>query len=93
MNPAKAITRVPVPDLRRLRAKTPAAPMNIALIGISGGATLTGPGGLAQLAAIARSSLPASSVPRRCAGCCAGPGPARAGWPGSTRSTSTSTTT
>ena len=91
MNPAKTITRVPVPDLRRLRAKTPAAPMNIALIGICGGATLTRPGGLAQLAAIARSSLPASSVPRRCAGCW--PGPARAGWPGSTRSTSTSTTT
>lgn len=52
MNPAKAITRVPVPDLRCLRAETPAAPMNIALIGISGGATLTGPGGLAQLAAV-----------------------------------------
>ena len=34
MNPAKAITRVSVPDLHCLRAETPAAPRNIALIGI-----------------------------------------------------------
>jgi diacylglycerol O-acyltransferase len=49
---AKAITRVPVPDLCCLWAETPAAPMNIALIAIFDGDALTGPGGLVRIAAI-----------------------------------------
>jgi hypothetical protein len=49
---AKAITRVPVPDLCCLWAETPAAPMNIALIGIFDGGALTGPGGLVRIAVI-----------------------------------------
>ena len=49
---AKAITRVPVPDLCCLWAETAAAPMNIALIGIFDGDGLTGPGGQVRIAAI-----------------------------------------
>lgn len=49
---ARAITRVPVPDLCCLWAETPAAPMNIALVGIFDGGPLTGPGGDVRLAAI-----------------------------------------
>lgn len=52
MSTARAITRVPVPDLCCLWAETPQAPMNIALIGILEGGALTGPGGQVQLAAI-----------------------------------------
>jgi len=43
--------------------------MNIALIGIAGGATLTGPGGLVQLAAIRSFIAAASRRPWWCAGC------------------------
>jgi diacylglycerol O-acyltransferase / wax synthase len=49
---AKAITRVPVPDLCCLWAETPTAPMNIALIGVFDGGALTGPGGQVRLDAV-----------------------------------------
>src|ERR1700750_1438153 len=52
MGAAQAITRVPVPDLCCLWAETPAAPMNIALIGIFDGHALIGPGGQVRIAAI-----------------------------------------
>lgn len=90
---AKAITRVPVADLCCLWAETPAAPMNIALIGIFDGGALTGPGGQVRIAAI-RSFIAARLDRARCCdGWCCPPGPGRAGWPGSTRSASASATT
>ncbi len=49
---AKAITRVPVPDLCCLWAETVAAPMNIALVGIFDGDALTDGTGTVRLAAI-----------------------------------------
>jgi diacylglycerol O-acyltransferase len=44
-----AIVRVPVPDLCALWAETPAAPMNIALIGVIDGAPLMAPDGTVAL--------------------------------------------
>jgi hypothetical protein len=84
MSAAKAVIRVPVPDLCCLWAETEAALMNIALIAIFDGGALTGPGGEVRLAAI-RSFIAAhldrAPALRRVL-CSCPPGPVRAGWPG-----------
>jgi hypothetical protein len=92
VHPAKAITRVPVQDLCCLRAQTPAAPLNITLTGISGGATLTGPADMPGWPPSARSpptasSAPITGLPTRAAGMGSAPGatgpqpPCRSGIP------------